>query len=743
MAYEVGVLISRHIFRDCLRGRSSFEPLDLYNRFGQCVGFQPVFFTLDHISFQDRMVLGYLMSPTGKLEARKMPLPPLIHNRIKPMFRDNRELARLRKLTGITLFNADNRLDKWNVHQILSQNEELRSQLPDTVCFKLSEVESFLSRYGSIYLKPSNKSLAIGIFRLDRDEGNHVRVSMPGKQQSKVYPIKELLALLPEWIGSTPYIMQQTLPLIRIKNQPADIRTSVQRGGQGKWQVTGMVARVGPIDGIATNVAVGGQAQSLRPVLKQGGVQNVDTVCRQIESMVLKAAQTLSEANPGLADLGFDVAVDPQGRIWIIEVNGRDLRITFRQAKNLDVWRKTYGRPMEYASFLLKRMRKEAKDRSAIAVLTPGVQPIKGRTSGSVETVVRETTERVAQQNRNIFVLGTGTNVLKHARPLEVRAATRRQYWNRVWGHLHQIRPALIQVENRPAVLQRIRSLFPDSRILLFLHSDTFIQKPYIRPENLRLNLECCDGILTNSAFLKQQISQWVPASHDKIESVHLGVDLDRFKSLQDPKAQQQRYVKRKQMGLVGKKVILFVGRFIPQKGLHVLLKVFPEILKEHPEAHLLIVGGSHYGKEMMTPYVRSLKQQTLSFQEATTWLPFVDHTQIQDIYKISDLLVTPSLIRESFGLVNLEGMATGLPVVSVAVGGIPEVVKDGVTGTLLTRRSLQHQLAPVCNDLLSHPEKMRKQGLAGRRRVEEYFSWDRTADQLNGIYQRFLEEDK
>ncbi|OYD09551.1 YheC/YheD family protein [Paludifilum halophilum] len=739
MAHDVGVLISRQIFQDCLRGRSPYEPLALYDHFGRKEGFQPIFFTLEDIFFQDLTVRGFLCNKEGGVCQKRLPLPTLIHNRIKPAFRDSRELARLRQLSETVLFNADNRLNKWTVHRIWSRESDLLAHLPETIRYHPSEVKPFLLRRGSVYLKPCHKSLAIGIFRMDLEENEKsARISVPGQEEGQIYSLERALSFLKEQIGNTPYLVQQSLPLIRIDHHPVDIRVAVQRGRDGEWRVSGMVARLGPVGGIATNVAVGGRAQQLLPVLRQAGFQKAEGLCCRIGEMVVKAAEVLSRRYPELADLGFDVAVEPGGRLWIIEVNARDLRITFHQARDLESWRRTFARPMEYASYLL---RKQDSSRPSVAVLTPGTLPVRGRSSGSVETTVRETAERLAEERR-VYVLGMDTRVLKKSCPVEVRASNRRQYWNQAFGHLRRLRSPIIQVENRPAVIGELRSICSQSRLLLYLHSDTFIRPPYIRPATLRKNLDHCDAIVTNSAHLKEQLIRMFPRCRDRIHVVAPGVNLNRFRSLQDPRVQEQRSQRRQAMGLIGKKVLLFVGRMIPQKGLHVLLKGLARIRERHPETHLLIVGGSHYGRMIQTPYVRMIREQMKPFRDMVTWIPFVPHSQMPSYYQAADLLVTPSLVREAFGLVNVEGMATGLPVVSVGIGGIPEVVEDGKTGVLLSRRELAPRLPEVCSDLFGNPQRMKRLGEAGRKRAEEYFGWDRTAEGMERLYKDLLKDD-
>src|SRR5699024_4708192 len=115
------------------------------------------------------------------------------------------------------------------------------------------------------------------------------------------------------------------------------------------------------------------------------------------------------------------------------------------------------------------------------------------------------------------------------------------------------------------------------------------------------------------------------------------------------------------------------------------------------------------------------------------------------------DVFVCPS-VYEPLGIVNLEAMAVGLPVVGSATGGIPEVVDDGVTGTLVPIDQVQDgtgtptdparfqaDLAAALTDLATDPERARSQGLAARRRVEDHFSWEAIAERTIAVYERIL----
>lgn len=731
MANTVGVLISRNIFRDCLRGRSPYESLVLYNDYGKQEGVKPVFFTIDHLLMRSFLVRGFELQEDGHFVQRMMPIPKIIHNRIKPSH-PLPELKQLQQSPRFLLFNKDNRLDKWPVYQALVAHPALKPHLPVTYLLNQSNYEQMKERYSSVYMKPRNKSLGIGVRRLNFHEGG-VQVTHAKGKQEKITPSKHS-----QWLKKLmrePLLIQQSIELIKVDDHPVDIRVAVQRGRNGEWQVSGMVARVGPVHGIATNVAVGGKAKLLLPTLQQAGIDRPESILPEIERVVLIAAEHLSKVTPGLADLGFDVAIDHGGHIWIIEVNGRDLRITFHQAKDLEAWKRTFEVPMQYAAYLYSVQADKQPNPPSIAIVTPGNLPVCARGSGSVEISAREIAREVSKQHP-VYLFGKKVRPIGNVHPIEPPSSTRKGYLTEAIGSLRMLKPDIIQVENRPLWIGHIKKSRLPSKKILFLHSVTFIQPPYAKPAEVRKYLAEYDQILTNSQFMVRWLSQQFPDISGKIKAVRLGVDLQHFRSIHDEEVRKQRIQNRQRHHLIGCPVVLFVGRIIPKKGVHHLVDAFLRVHQQHPDAVLIMVGSSYYGKNIETPYVRNLKEKSKSLGDRIRWWPFTTHRKLPSIYQLADILVTPSIGREAFGLVNVEGMATGLPILTTRTGGISEVVKDGVNGCLLPVDNLTDELARVLGDWLHKPLYLKQMGKESRKRAEELFSWKRVAKDLSEIYQ-------
>jgi len=178
---------------------------------------------------------------------------------------------------------------------------------------------------------------------------------------------------------------------------------------------------------------------------------------------------------------------------------------------------------------------------------------------------------------------------------------------------------------------------------------------------------------------------------------------------------------------------LLFCGRLNgprEQKGVDVLLKAMPTILKEH-DVMLNIIGTG--------PRANKYKElaERLGINKHVKFLGFVEHKVLPEYYANADLFVFPSR-RESFGLVLAEAMAMGLPAVSTQVGAIPEVIKNRETGILAPPDDPKN-FAEAVNSLLDDPKKMKIMGLKGRERAKKYFTWQKVVKRVEDEYKNIL----
>lgn len=177
--------------------------------------------------------------------------------------------------------------------------------------------------------------------------------------------------------------------------------------------------------------------------------------------------------------------------------------------------------------------------------------------------------------------------------------------------------------------------------------------------------------------------------------------------------------------------VIGTVANLFPRKGYEYLIQALVEINRKNPGVHCLIVGE---GDEVYRARLLEMIQEK-GLEEMVTFAGF--QSDVLPYIAAMDIFVLPS-VMEGFGIVLLEAMAMGRPVVATAVGGIPEVVQDGITGFLVPPRDSE-SLAKRLLYLFNHPEEREKFGQTGRQRVVEVFSASRMATDLQNLYEEVI----
>jgi len=202
------------------------------------------------------------------------------------------------------------------------------------------------------------------------------------------------------------------------------------------------------------------------------------------------------------------------------------------------------------------------------------------------------------------------------------------------------------------------------------------------------------------------------------LEIVPNGVDVRAFS---DPG--------RPVVGLPAGPKILWVNRLDPQKGFEIMLRAFEQIASEVGEVHLLVAGDGR-DRVLLRSLPRDLRRRILR-------LGTVPHEALPRYHAAADVFVSPATGQESFGIVLVEAMAAGVPVVASDIEGYREVVRDGVDGLLVPPND-PNALAAAIRRVLSEPELAAALKAAGRSRAQA-FSWQSVAPRLEAVYDRVL----
>lgn len=261
-----------------------------------------------------------------------------------------------------------------------------------------------------------------------------------------------------------------------------------------------------------------------------------------------------------------------------------------------------------------------------------------------------------------------------------------------------------------------------------------------------RTAYEAATGIIAVSAGMRDDILRAYPQIDPaKVSVVHNGIDLDAFKAANDPELVRANGIDPDQRSVV------FVGRITQQKGLPYLLKAAREL---PADVQLVLCAGAPDTPQILAE-VTALVQELRKTRDNVIWIEkHLSRTELIAVLSSATVFACPS-IYEPLGIVNLEAMACGVPVVATATGGIPEVVAHGETGLLvpleqvldgsgkpLDEKKFVADFAEALNVMLANPE-ISNFGAAGRRRVENHFSWDSIAEQTLSVYRNAIENFK
>ncbi len=368
--------------------------------------------------------------------------------------------------------------------------------------------------------------------------------------------------------------------------------------------------------------------------------------------------------------------------------------------------------------------------------------------TGGIEQVVQQLSEGLANRGHDVSVLsavpqGTGrrdrvNSVQVHrvgsigkllsvplapTLPLHIRRLVRTH--DVVHYHLPHPLAAISHLATAPT----------DVTVVVTYHSDIVRQAAIARAYRpfLERFLDRADRILATSPALVEH-SQVLPQYEDKCEVIPLAVDLDEYpvSDLDSDSSNANRFEDDSTAVSEvddSQPVLLFAGRLIYYKGLEYLVEAMVDV-----DATLLIAGDGDR-REALEAHVGSL-----GIEERVRFLGYVTDEQLHRLYNRADVFVLPSSVpSEAFGIVQLEAMAHGTPVVNTDLpSGVPWVSQDGETGLTVPPRD-STALANAINELLSETDRRRQYGRNARLRAETRFSEERFLDDTEALYKELL----
>lgn len=255
-----------------------------------------------------------------------------------------------------------------------------------------------------------------------------------------------------------------------------------------------------------------------------------------------------------------------------------------------------------------------------------------------------------------------------------------------------------------------------------------FIRKFGVKLSNRYITENLLDSadIIISPSINNIKNSKYLSKYEEKVTIIPNGININEF-NINISKKEV-----RKKLGLSNdNNIILFLGHLSPHKGPEILLESLPLILKEIPQTEIIFIGKGILKEKLQN------KAKKLQIEKKIKFLGEIWDNSTKSLYfRASDVFVLPSL-SESFGIVNLEAMAFGIPIVASNVGGVPDLIQNDVNGYLFPPNDIK-RLSELLIYTLKNKNKVEKMAKRNISKVKDY-SWEKIAKKTELIYEELL----
>jgi spore coat protein SA len=271
----------------------------------------------------------------------------------------------------------------------------------------------------------------------------------------------------------------------------------------------------------------------------------------------------------------------------------------------------------------------------------------------------------------------------------------------------------IVWIHNRPEFAIALTAPIhrAGGRVVLHLHNSHIVDGPAQLMRQIRV-----DRLVFVSEFLRQQAHKKFPETANS-SVLYNGADPTIFYPAEDAHRHSAPVT------------VLFAGRLVEDKGAHVLIEAMRMLEAEGVPLQAIIVGSSSFGVSKETEYIRRLKAIA---PKTVQFVPYRTGIALGELFRTADMFCSPSIWEEPFGLVNVEALASGLPVVSTLGGGASEIFARG--GGILVKRQSAVELASALRSLVENPALRAQLGGQAYAAFLERFTWSSVRTQMRQI---------
>ncbi|PLT33765.1 YheC/YheD family protein [Bacillus sp. V5-8f] len=337
-----------------------FAKLLSLNKMTGCI---PFVFGEHQIDWASETIKGYIFR-NHQWDVREFPFPNVVYDRLPNRKTESRTgpkevKRRFQEEYSIPWYNPGF-FNKWDIHERLADDEDAIPYLPETYPFRsLSAIETLLSKFRQVYIKPIHGSLGLGIHQILYDKNENIYYCRY-KDDQKINKLTKFQSL--EHLFNHVFkrkrlhnlIIQQGIALITANRRPIDFRVHTNKNQNGDWQVTAIAAKVAGAGSVTTHINSGGQVKTIEELFPEHA--RAITVKEKLSNAAITLSKSIDRHIDGvIAEIGFDLGIDKQGRVWMFEANSKPGRSIFSHPKLREFEVLTRQLCLEYAVFLAEQ----------------------------------------------------------------------------------------------------------------------------------------------------------------------------------------------------------------------------------------------------------------------------------------------------------------------------------------------------------------------------------------------------
>jgi hypothetical protein len=353
-------------------------------RAGQMLGAEVFVFSTQDVYPNTRKIKGFTPGK-DRWESHWYPWPDIVIDRYRYYPIPKHRAYRPFRKQNLFRYANSRFADKFRVHQVLAEEPKLSRWLPETHPFSEEKLQEMLRRHEIVYVKPTNGTGGRSILRIERRGAGyllHGQTKMRGRSSSVMPTWAALIKRIRLWNhreknGEETFFLQQGLDLELLPQRVVDIRLLIQKDGEGMWRITGVGARIGQVNASTSNLHAGGKAvRALRFLAFRFGRERAKRILAECRELAYRAVEKIEQHYGPMIEFGFDIGIDVNGSVWLIEINPKPGREIFRKLGRQEQYQLAVRRPIEYALYLLREEeRKTGQDLPALALAATKALP--------------------------------------------------------------------------------------------------------------------------------------------------------------------------------------------------------------------------------------------------------------------------------------------------------------------------------------------------------------------------------